>query len=96
VYGDNYAGVWPMQKFAEHGILYQVSTKSKTELYLDAIPVFTSGRLGRPGCHGHESDIDVGRCDRAAQPARRIRAPGQQPGGRDVKQGDYPGSIKFD
>src|SRR5262245_57821362 len=43
--GDHYAGEWPKAEFAKHGILYELSEKTKSELYLAAIPVFTSRRV---------------------------------------------------
>jgi hypothetical protein len=46
ILGDNYGGEWPKAEFAKHGILYELSEKTKSELYLAAIPVFTSRRIG--------------------------------------------------
>src|SRR5215472_4866446 len=43
--GDNYGGEWPKAEFAKHGITYDLCEKAKSELYLAAIPVFTSKRL---------------------------------------------------
>ena len=43
--GDNYGGEWPKAEFAKHGILYELSEKTKSELYLATIPVFTSRRI---------------------------------------------------
>jgi len=43
--GDHYAGEWPKAEFAKNGILYELSEKTKAELYLAAIPVFTSRRV---------------------------------------------------
>jgi hypothetical protein len=43
--GDNYGGEWPKSEFAKHGITYELCDKAKSELYLAAIPVFTSKRL---------------------------------------------------
>src|SRR5215467_7570656 len=45
VVGDSYGGEWPKAEFAKHGILYELSEKTKSELYLAAIPVFTSRRV---------------------------------------------------
>jgi len=45
ILGDNYGGEWPKAEFAKHGILYELSEKTKSELYLAAIPVFTSKRI---------------------------------------------------
>src|SRR6266511_3163997 len=45
VVGDNYGGEWPKAEFAKHGISYELSEKTKSELYLATIPVFTSKRI---------------------------------------------------
>jgi len=45
VIGDNYGGEWPKAEFAKHGITYDLSEKTKSELYLATIPVFTSKRI---------------------------------------------------
>lgn len=45
ILGDNYGGEWPKAEFAKHSILYELSEKTKSELYLAAIPVFTSKRI---------------------------------------------------
>lgn len=43
--GDNYGGEWPKAEFAKDGITYELCEKAKSELYLAAVPVFTSKRL---------------------------------------------------
>src|SRR5437899_2866195 len=43
--GDNYGGEWPKAEFAKHGIHYELSEKTKSELYLAMIPVLTSRRI---------------------------------------------------
>jgi hypothetical protein len=43
--GDNYGGEWPKAEFAKHGITYELCEQAKSELYLAAVPVFTSKRL---------------------------------------------------
>jgi hypothetical protein len=43
--GDNYGGEWPKAEFAKNGITYELCEKAKSELYLAAVPVFTSKRL---------------------------------------------------
>jgi hypothetical protein len=45
VTGDRYAGEWPAQAFARHGISYVPSERSKSELYLEVLPMFSSGRV---------------------------------------------------
>lgn len=43
--GDRYAGSWPAAAFARYGIHYVPSPTSKSDLYLEALPLFTSGRV---------------------------------------------------
>jgi hypothetical protein len=45
VVGDRYAGEWPGQAFQRHGISYVPSERSKSELYLEVLPMFSSGRV---------------------------------------------------
>ena len=43
--GDRYAGEWPRQRFAVHGVRYEVSEKPKSDLYRDLLPLLNSGRV---------------------------------------------------
>jgi hypothetical protein len=43
--GDRYAAEWPRERFAKHGISYQPSAKSKSELYAELLPLVNSGRV---------------------------------------------------
>jgi hypothetical protein len=43
VTGDRYGGLWPSEQFAKHGITYEPSTLSKSELYAAALPRLNSG-----------------------------------------------------
>jgi hypothetical protein len=45
---DKYAGSWPADEFAKHGITIEYSPKPRSELYLDALPAITSGRVELP------------------------------------------------
>jgi hypothetical protein len=45
VTGDRYAGEWPPQAFRRHGIEYVSSERTKSELYVEVLPMFTSGRV---------------------------------------------------
>jgi hypothetical protein len=44
VEGDRYAGEWPRERFAVHGIDYRPAAKSKSELYRDLLPLVNGGR----------------------------------------------------
>jgi hypothetical protein len=39
--GDRYAGEWVREQFSQHGINYQHSERSKSELYLESLPLFS-------------------------------------------------------
>jgi hypothetical protein len=45
VTGDNYAGNFVPAAFAKYGVAYQASKLSASELYIAALPTFTSGSL---------------------------------------------------
>jgi len=44
VTGDKYAGEWPREQFRKHGVGYEVSDKTRSDLYRDMLPVLNSGR----------------------------------------------------
>ena len=43
--GDRYAAEWVVDAFAKCGIKYQHSERDRSAIYLDALPMFTSGRV---------------------------------------------------
>jgi hypothetical protein len=43
--GDRYGGSWPASRFEAHGIRYEPSEKSKSELYLAAVPLLNAHRV---------------------------------------------------
>jgi hypothetical protein len=45
VVGDRYGGDWPRERFREHGVAYEPSGKSKSDLYRDLLPAINSRRL---------------------------------------------------
>ncbi|MBR0839116.1 hypothetical protein JQ607_02820 [Bradyrhizobium liaoningense] len=45
VIGDRYAGEWPREQFRKHGISYELSARSKSDLYRDALPLLNSRRV---------------------------------------------------
>jgi hypothetical protein len=45
VVGDNYGDEWPVAEFAKHGVCYQLSEFTKSEIYLSLIPMMTSKRV---------------------------------------------------
>jgi len=46
VVGDHYAGEWPRERFAVHQIVYKPSEKSRSEIYLELLPLLNSRRVG--------------------------------------------------
>jgi hypothetical protein len=44
VFGDRYAGLWPRERFAVHGIGYRVSDDSASEVYQAFLPILNSAR----------------------------------------------------
>lgn len=45
VCGDRYAGEWPRERFAVHGVRYETADKPKSDLYRDALPLLNSGKV---------------------------------------------------
>jgi hypothetical protein len=45
VVGDKYAAGWVTEGFAKAGIRYQASDRDRSSIYLDALPLFASGRV---------------------------------------------------
>lgn len=44
VRGDHYAGDWPTDEFRKNGIAYEVSERTKSQIYVDWLPLINSGR----------------------------------------------------
>ena len=42
VSGDRYGGEWPAEAFRKQGILYKTSDRTKSQLYLDLLPILNS------------------------------------------------------
>ena len=45
VTGDHYAGEWPREQFRKAGIQYDTSDRSKSEIYLESLPLLNSGKI---------------------------------------------------
>ena len=43
VYGDRYAGVWPREQFAKMSVKYEVTDKTKSDIYQNSLPLLNSG-----------------------------------------------------
>jgi hypothetical protein len=48
VHGDRYGGEFPREQFQKRGVRYEVSDKSKSELYVDFLPMLNSGSVTLP------------------------------------------------
>lgn len=46
--GDRYAGLWPRERFAEHGITYTPAEQTRSEYYLQLVPLLNSTVDGQP------------------------------------------------
>jgi hypothetical protein len=80
VTGDRYAGQWPRERFAVHGILYAPSERTKSEIYRELLPGVNAGRV-------EMLDVPVLRTQLATL-ERRVARGGKDsidhpPGGRD-------------
>ncbi len=45
VIGDRYAGEWPRERFRAHGIAYEVSEQTRSELYLNMLSAMNSNQM---------------------------------------------------
>ena len=45
VFGDRYGGEWPREQFQKRGVFYEPAEKSKSELYVDLLPLINSGAV---------------------------------------------------
>ena len=45
VTGDAYAGEWPRERFASHGITYDVSSRNKSQIYAEFLPALNGQRV---------------------------------------------------
>ena len=45
VIGDRYAGSWPSERFMEHHIRYEASERTKSQIYVDFLPLLNSRKV---------------------------------------------------
>jgi hypothetical protein len=45
VRGDRYGGEWPRERFSVRDVTYQVAERSKSDIYLEFLPLLNSGRV---------------------------------------------------
>lgn len=80
VVGDRYAGAWVVEAFRKHGIVYRHSERTKSELYLDLLPLITAGRVELPPDAELIRQAKLLQRKRGAQGKDAVDAP---PGGHD-------------
>lgn len=51
IYGDRYAASWTAKRFEEGGLEYVPSEWSKSDLYIESLPILRSGRVELPEDH---------------------------------------------
>lgn len=45
VTGDRYGGEWPRERFRVHGVHYELSDRTKSDLYKESLPLFNARRV---------------------------------------------------
>lgn len=45
VVGDRYGGLWPRERFQENGVVYGASEKSKSDIYIELLPILNAGKV---------------------------------------------------
>src|SRR5207247_6900598 len=48
VFGDRFGGQFPAEQFVKRGISYEASSKLKTDIYVDFLPMLNSGTVVLP------------------------------------------------
>jgi hypothetical protein len=46
VLGDRYGGLWPRERFAQHGVTYLAADKTASQLFLELLPLIDVRRVG--------------------------------------------------
>lgn len=57
VVGDRFGGQWVESQFRKRGIVYRPSALSKSDIYLEALPLFTMGKILLPKSEALEDEI---------------------------------------
>ena len=90
VRGDRYGGEWPREQFRKHGISYEISARSKSDLYRDLLPLLNSGRV-------ELLDLPIVRTQLGSLERRTSRGGKDQidhgPGGRDDVANALAGAL---
>lgn len=92
VRGDRYAGEWPRERFRKNLVQYEVSDKTKSDLYRDLIPLVNSGGIALP-------DIEAVRTQLVGLERRTARGGKDSidhaPGGHDDLANAVAGAAAF-
>src|SRR5262249_25009995 len=70
VFGDRYAGEFPRQQFRKLGIEYWCSDKTKSDLFVDLLPMLNAGRITLPKTEPFTNPL----CGREPRVARSDKA----------------------
>lgn len=92
VCGDNYAGEWPKEAFQKHGISYERSTKNRSEIYIDLLPLLNSERAELPPIPQLSNEL-IGLERRTSRSGRDIID--HAPGGHDDLCNAVAGAVVF-
>ena len=67
-FSDRYAGVYPSNEFARHGITIKHTDKNRSQLYLELLPIMQTGRIEMP-----PDDVLIGElCNLERRPSRLV------------------------
>jgi hypothetical protein len=88
---DRYAGLWPAQSFARHGISLAASELDKSALYREAAPLFVSGLVSL--VDDHRMELQLRQLERAPKAGGKPDAIDHAPGGRDDRINACAGAL---
>jgi hypothetical protein len=92
VRGDRYAGEWPREQFRKRGITYRPAAKTRSELYVDLLPIVNSARailLDHDRLVGQLASLER----RTARAGRDSVAKAQIPGAHDDLANAVAGAL---
>jgi hypothetical protein len=90
VTGDRYAGRWPGDEFAKHGITYQASELDRSALYIEMLAALNSGRVELPPCEVAQRQL-IGLERRTSRSGRDQID--HAPGGHDDRANAVAGAV---
>jgi hypothetical protein len=91
--GDKYAANWVVSAFAEHGVTYRHSERDRSAIYLECLPLFTSGRVRLIDTPGNRLVNQFAALERRSLPGGRTRVDHPAVGGRDDSSNSAAGAL---